>query len=108
MSFKSVMGGILNVAGSVLSFIPVVGPIVGAGVSAVGQGLSKSASLDAVAAGAAQVAANQKAALAMNNAAANSLTTSSIFDWIQNNLAIVALGVGAVVIFVFKPFKHRR
>ena len=109
MSFKSVMGGILQGAGSVLSFIPGVGPLLGTSIIAAGQNLSaKAKGADVVASAAATLAAQQKAAIAANNAAANSLATTSIFDWIQKNMLIVAIAIGAVFILIVKPFKRRR
>jgi hypothetical protein len=111
MAFKDIAHWALMGIGSVLSVIPVVGPIVGGAIIAAGASvpLSNKSSVDAVSNGAAVLGA------ALNNA--NSYTTTStggsvinvnsILTWIQTNLLLI-VGVISAIIFLPKLFKRSR
>jgi hypothetical protein len=111
MAFKDFAHWALMGIGSVLSVIPVVGPLVGGAIIAAGAAVpvSNSNSADAVSNGAAVLGA------ALNNANSYGVTATggsvinvnSILTWVQTNLLLI-VGVVSAIIFLPKLFKRSR
>ncbi|MGD0340267.1 MAG: hypothetical protein ABSA76_00965 [Bacteroidales bacterium] len=108
--FSQNIGKILMGAGTVLSIIPAVGPLIGAPVIAAGAAMSANANgtQDTVTASANNLLAAISGANASSSAVNTSLTMSGITTWIKNNMLLVLAVAGGIILFVFKPFKHKR
>jgi hypothetical protein len=111
-NFKEILGDIFIGAGTVLSLIPGVGPLIGAPIAAAGVGIRGTSSIDSVSNAASQTAAqlvNTSQTIAATTAAASGksvINVTGILNWIQSNIVLV-LGIIAGIIFLPKLLKRR-
>jgi len=98
----------LIAGGSVLSAIGL--SAIGAPLIVAGTAISTTTSgtTDVVSTYAANLQTGINTAGAMQSAGANVLSGNYILVWIQRNMAIVIIGVGLLIVLIFKPFKRKR
>jgi hypothetical protein len=103
------IGNIVKGAGSILSFIPAIGPLVGPAVMVAGGALQakKTGTMDIVTAATNQLVQSQAIANNMTGAGAATLSASPLTTWIKNNLMIV-LGIVVIAGYFLLKRKHRR
>jgi len=109
-----ILGDVVVGAGTVLSLIPGIGPLIGAPVASVGVGLIKAntSSTDPVSNAAAQTAAQLTNTSQLINATSTAaaggsvINVSGIITWIKSNLVLV-IGIIAGIIFLPKLLKRR-
>ena len=108
--FKNIIGDICKGAGTVLSFIPGIGPLVGPAVMSVGGALTsgRTGSIDNITVATNQLVASQQAATDMLNAGTGSLGLSGISTWIRNNIVIVLAGSAAAALVYLVISNKRR
>jgi hypothetical protein len=103
------IGNIVSGAGSVLSLVPGVGTLAGAGLMAVGGVIqaSKTGTVDLATAATNQLIQTQAVKTNMTAAGVSTMQTGSIVTWIKNNLMIV-LGIVVIAGYFLLKRKHRR
>lgn len=103
------IGNIVKGAGSILSFIPGVGQLVGPAVMSAGGALQakQTGTIDIVTTATNQLVKSQAVANNMTSAGIATLSASPLTTWIKNNLLIV-FGIIVVVGYFLLKRKHRR
>jgi hypothetical protein len=114
MSLWGTIGNIVKGAGTILSMVPVIGPLVGGAITSVGGAIlaNNTGTIDVVTAASNATIANLKVSNAMLSAGASQTSANTLMggvaSFVQNNLLIIILAVGAVWYFFFRGKKRKK